>query len=322
MGGSGQVSQHYLPQRDGGLNLPSPSSLYQCLQVSRQCQLLTSADPTVRFIAEENLKLEMASKRKKFRPAMVVQEVMKDDPSQTRRALRIASMRKVKMDEDESRLENLKGLPRQGQMMRISTPEAASTWAKSIQSLPQHVFKFVLNATHDVLPHNANLHLVLPLCHQPDQNLIHVLNNCKDALDLRQYDDGHNQVLQAMANIIQDHLPSSTSMTVDLSDGYSFPTHIAATDLRPDIVWWNDDQKILTLVELTVCLACCDVSSSSLQNSGWRSLRMSRSLWNPDMFGRPLDPTSTVIRVDVYPAFRVSSIRSWYWSSFLVIAAS
>ena len=56
-----------------------------------------------------------------------------------------------------------------------------------------------------------------------------------------------------MANIIQDHLPSLTSMTVDLSDGYLFPTHITATDLRPDIVWWNDDQKTITLVELTVC---------------------------------------------------------------------
>ena len=41
-------------------------------------------------------------------------------------------------------------------------------------------------------------------------------------------------------------------MTMDLSDGYSFPTHIAATDLRPDIEWWNDDQKTITLVELTV----------------------------------------------------------------------
>ena len=56
-----------------------------------------------------------------------------------------------------------------------------------------------------------------------------------------------------MANTIQDHLPSSTSMTVDLADHYPFPTHIAATDLRPDIVCWNDDQKTLTLVELTVC---------------------------------------------------------------------
>ena len=41
-------------------------------------------------------------------------------------------------------------------------------------------------------------------------------------------------------------------MTMDLSDDYLFPTHIAATDLRPDIVWWNDDQKTLTLVELMV----------------------------------------------------------------------
>ena len=55
-----------------------------------------------------------------------------------------------------------------------------------------------------------------------------------------------------MANIIRDHLPCSTSMTVDLSDGYSFPIHIAATDLRPDIVWWNDDQKTIILVKLTV----------------------------------------------------------------------
>ena len=84
---SATTSLLYLPQHDGGLNLPSPSSLYQRLHVSRQCQLLTSADPTVRFIAEENLKLEMASKRKKFRPTMVVQEAMKDDPSWTRRAL-------------------------------------------------------------------------------------------------------------------------------------------------------------------------------------------------------------------------------------------
>ena len=62
---SANTSLLYLPQCDGGLNLPSPSSLYQRLQVSRQCQLLTSADPTVRLIAEENLKSEMASKRKK-----------------------------------------------------------------------------------------------------------------------------------------------------------------------------------------------------------------------------------------------------------------
>ena len=33
----------------------------------------------------------------------------------------------------------------------------------------------------------------------------------------------------------------------------TFPTHITATDLRPHIVWWNDDNKTITLVELTAC---------------------------------------------------------------------
>jgi len=54
-----------------------------------------------------------------------------------------------------------------------------------------------------------------------------------------------------MANIIQDHLPSSTSMTVDLPEGYSIPTYIVAIDLRLETVLWNKDQKTLTVVELT-----------------------------------------------------------------------
>ena len=91
------------------------------------------------------------------------------------------------------------------------------------------------------------------LCHQPDQNLIHVVNNCKTALDLRRHDERRDRVLQSIATTIRAHLPPSTSMAVDLSGGYAFPTHIAATDLRPDVVWWNDSQKTITLVELTVC---------------------------------------------------------------------
>ena len=42
----------YLPQRMSGLKLPSLSALYKQLQVSRQCQLLTSADAWVRHLAE------------------------------------------------------------------------------------------------------------------------------------------------------------------------------------------------------------------------------------------------------------------------------
>ena len=43
-----------------------------------------------------------------------------------------------------------------------------------------------------------------------------------------------------------------TGFSADLSDNYSFPLHIASTDLRPDMVWWDDAAKNLQMVELTV----------------------------------------------------------------------
>ena len=42
----------YLPRSLGDLKLPSPSTLHKRLQVSWQCQLLTSQDSCMRFLAE------------------------------------------------------------------------------------------------------------------------------------------------------------------------------------------------------------------------------------------------------------------------------
>ena len=48
------------------------------------------------------------------------------------------------------------------------------------------------------------------------------------------------------------HLPSTVSVTADLPEVYSFPTHIVQADLQPDIVLWDDTNKSLTLIELTI----------------------------------------------------------------------
>ena len=180
----------YLPQIDGGLNLSSLSSLYKRLQVSRQCQLLTSADPCVRRIAEKAFQSEITAQRKKFRPAIVVRDTMQEDPSRSRKALLTAAKRRV--SSEDVRLTGLQSLPRQGHMIRATTPDTATIWAKAVQSLPDDSFKFALNAAHDTLPHNANMHLwgkkasdTCPLCQEDHQNLVHVLNSCKAALDLR-----------------------------------------------------------------------------------------------------------------------------------------
>ena len=56
-----------------------------------------------------------------------------------------------------------------------------------------------------------------------------------------------------LGGFIRDHLPPSFTMAIDtLSEPYSFPHQITATNLRPDIVWWSEHQSELWLLELTV----------------------------------------------------------------------
>ena len=112
---------------------------------------------------------------------------------------------------------------------------------------------------HDTLSHNANLHLwgkkasdTCPLCHADNQNLVHVLNLCQVALNLRHYNDRHGSVLTVLYATISQYLPESVSSTVDLDNQYVFPSHIVSTDLRPDIVWWSDKDQSVCLMELTV----------------------------------------------------------------------
>jgi hypothetical protein len=76
LGKSANTALLYLPRSLGGLNLPSPSTLHKRLQVSRQCQLLTSQDSCVRFLAERGLKNELSLARKQFRPAVEAREAL------------------------------------------------------------------------------------------------------------------------------------------------------------------------------------------------------------------------------------------------------
>ena len=93
---SANVSLLYITKKNGGLGLHSLTLLYKSLQTSKQCQLLTSSDATVRHIAEKNLQTETKQVRKSFKPAVQVQESMKDDPGTTRKALRAMVKRKIR----------------------------------------------------------------------------------------------------------------------------------------------------------------------------------------------------------------------------------
>ncbi len=102
-------------------------------------------------------------------------------------------------------------------------------WAKAFQSLPNKSFKFALNAAHETLPHNANLNLwwkkttdTCPLFHENSQNLVHVLNSCVTAKDLRRYNERHDVTLSTIFETIKPLFLKSVSNTVDLDDKYTF----------------------------------------------------------------------------------------------------
>ena len=77
-----------------------------------------------------------------------------------------------------------------------------------------------------------------------------MLNNCPVARELRRYNVRHDVVLKAIAAAIQPYLSPSSVLSIDI---HEFSLHIVSTDLRPDIVLWNTQNRSLCLVELTVC---------------------------------------------------------------------
>ena len=127
-------------------------------------------------------------------------------------------------------------------MISNTSTDAAPLSARAVQSLPPEQMKFALNAAVDTLPHNSNLHLwkkkennLCPLCGEK-QTLIHVLNCCIVARNMRRYNSRRDQVLLAIADTIKKNL-QPTAITVDLDNNYAFQPHIVSTYLRSDIVW-------------------------------------------------------------------------------------
>ena len=142
-------------------------------------------------------------------------------------------------------------------MSRCSSPEGAKIWAKALEGMKDEHLKFALNSAVDTLPHNANLYLwkkrkdsFCPLCGER-QTLIHVLNTCGAARDARRFNTRHDAVLEEIVSLLSAYTEPPAKLSADL-DNYSFPHHIVPTDLRPDIVWWDDQLRRIVIVELTI----------------------------------------------------------------------
>ena len=107
-------------------------------------------------------------------------------------------------------------LPVQGQMLRCSNPTADLNWEAAISKLGSEAMKFALNAATDTLPHNNNLERWYEGLHSGacklcggNQSLLHVLNSCDVALQIRRYNRRHDQVLRLLTETATLYLPAT-----------------------------------------------------------------------------------------------------------------
>ena len=250
----------YLPKARGGLGLPSVLTLWKKQQVSRACQLISYHDSVVRYAATQLTISQEQSRRVKFKPMVAARDALVVDPGMGRKKLSKVATNMVVEDEIDDKLTAMVSSERQTGAFHMVEEEAAAGWAAALENLTPSQLKFALNACQDTLPYNSNLALWkshpsdCKLCGER-QTLLHVLCSCPVALQLRRYNSRHDQVLQVIFNLLKDHLPPGHSIIADLPNQlpYTFPPHIASSDLRPDIVVWSDTTRSIALLELTVC---------------------------------------------------------------------
>ena len=111
------------------------------------------------------------------------------------------------------------------------TLKVMQLWVRAIHGLPPEAMKFALNTALETLATNHNLHVwgkksspTCTLCSGHQQSLLHVLNTCPKAMELRQYSRRHNAVLFSLREFVTTHLPPTFTIITDLpEEQYSFP---------------------------------------------------------------------------------------------------
>ena len=130
---------HFLPVKRGGLALPSLVSLYKKQQAVRMVQLFSSSDPGVRKAADLLLVEERKRQRKSFRPAALVDELLPEDRSQSRKTLTRAVKTLLREDEADERHQQLCQLLRAvGEGSRSLTTRATKICPECFSQYPSY----------------------------------------------------------------------------------------------------------------------------------------------------------------------------------------
>ena len=158
--------------------------------------------------------------------------------------------------------EHAKKLTKQGNLLALAKLQNSDLTFKSyIFNTKKGVLKFVLNATLDTLPTNANLLQwgkvisdKCPLCKISRQTTSHILNGCKVSLNQKRFTWRHDGIVSYVSSCIDrtryecvTDLPGES-----LPGGGTISPNVTVTPLRPDIVITDKKEKKIYLFELTV----------------------------------------------------------------------
>ena len=129
----------FLPNKRGGLALPSLVSLYKKQQSSCMVQLFTSDDPGVHRAAHLLLQEEERAQRTRFKPAVFVNEIRAVDSSKSRQALAKTVKSLLEEEDAEQRHDYLCSLPFQGEMTRCWEGNSPQMWVGAVELLPPEI---------------------------------------------------------------------------------------------------------------------------------------------------------------------------------------
>ncbi|XP_071507989.1 uncharacterized protein, partial [Diadema antillarum] len=151
----------------------------------------------------------------------------------------------------------------QGDFLKLVELEKGDlTWRSLIFNLPKGVLSFITRAAINALPTADNLsrwgkrlNTRCTLCGN-HETLLHILNNCKSALEQGRYNYRHDSILQYLVSFIGKVKPDKVICHADLPghdiNGGTVPSDLTPTSERPDIVLVNQSSKSVVIGELTV----------------------------------------------------------------------
>ena len=157
-------------------------------------------------------------------------------------------------------------------MARAWDENSPKLWVRALQDLPPEPHKFVLAASSNTLPTNANLHT----WGKEAISVVSARNTarlCHMSLTIALLQWTCDATARDMMRSMRSYLPPNFSITIDLpSNSYSFPHHITPTNLRPDIVWWSEQLSELWLFELIVSYETVVADARERKHSKYHNL--------------------------------------------------